>query len=309
MAGPYAVTAGASANEVILDAPIIDDYSVSEGEEEPFYVFGTADNIYKQCKVSNIRPSGEGVVQITAVVYRPETYSFDTSDPPALNNSSVPPIIPGLPTVTGLTVTPYPDSVTQVIATWNPSVGADHYVIEISHDGVVWEPQGTVTTTSYFITVSEGHLWVRVAAINVGRGPWINWDGDVGEADNIPGDIETIALSSAWTGDSVSIEWNVPALASGYRVDVYDVADPIGAPNGILSNSYNTTNPTFTYDLETAEAQGATVRDLRFVVVATNSLGDSETAIEISANNPKPLAPTGLSSTLITTDSTDEPGS
>jgi hypothetical protein len=57
---------------------------------------------------------------------------------------------------------------------WKPSPWADYYLVEQSSDGVKWTRSGEPSSSNYTATALYGsHTIVRVAAVGLARGPWV----------------------------------------------------------------------------------------------------------------------------------------
>ena len=179
-AGPYRVEAGADEFQVVLIDSVEDAFFFDDVHELPLYQFGVADQWGKLCKVVDIRPSDQDTVEVVSVNYDQRIHTFDELAAPPLENPTTPPTVPSLPVVTGLQVTPIPDTTKFVQVTWNPALGAKSYVLQESPDGSTWSNVDTVVMTAYTLPIMKGHLYLRVAGINTGAGPWDTWDGAVG---------------------------------------------------------------------------------------------------------------------------------
>lgn len=295
-AGPFVATAGVDEFHVVVGSSVGSDYFFDDIHEKPMFLFGRTDLWGKLMTVVGLQPIDEDMVEIKAVNYDSRLFSYDALTAPAMNTPSLPPGIPALPEVLNLVVQAMPDTVQQVMASWDPAIGALYYLVQVSSNGTDWEIVDSTTATSYVLTVTAGHLWVRVAGVNLGAGPWATWDGDVGEATTIPGNITGLELQTAFTGTFAKIQWVSQLIASSYEVKVYQDA------GATLMRTVNTYDPTYTYSYENAQEDGTVSRDLRFSVRAQNSLGYSETPTTLDASNPVPAAPTSPASSIDTDD-------
>lgn len=292
--GIYEVTAGASSKQVILATDLGDELLFSTLTEAPTFMFGVADSWSRICRVISTKPSGKNQVEIVAEGYEAITHSFDDLIPPELDQDSTPVSVPDLPTVTGLTVSQQPDSLNVAQVSWQPALGAQSYRLQSSVNGTDWIDEETLTGTSYTLMVSAGHLWLRVAGINVGQGGWDDWDGEVGTQTTVPYNVTTLELQSAFTGTFCKIQWYAVVNADYYRVQVYQGAT--------LMRSTDVSGQTYTYSIENALQDGEPSRDLTFDVVAVNDVGESTTPATLVATNPIPPALTGHSTELISED-------
>lgn len=190
--GPFAVTEGTSPNIVILGA------SLTAGElalipsgdtkEKPVFAFGVATEYARKCRVVNIQISGEEEVEIEAVEDNPTVYSHDNENPPSYTEPTIPDRTPDLPSVTGLIVRDIPARTPFTQAVWNAALGAQSYVVEGSYNNVDWFRLGVTTAPITYLrfNANPGTFYVRVAAVNNGRGPWSTvWSGTIGDTAGI----------------------------------------------------------------------------------------------------------------------------
>lgn len=286
-AGPYECVAGNASNVVILVDTIEDPFYFDDIHEPPLYQFGVADQWAKLCKIVDIRPTDGENIEIACTNYDARVHTFDTLDAPPLD-STTPPDVPALPTVTGLRVQQLPDTFKFVTMSWNPALGATAYIVQQSSNGTDWENVDRVTTTSYTLAVVKGYLYLRVAGVNVGAGPWDTWVGEVGVPSGPPNNIVGLQLQQPFTGTFAKIQWESVANASSYKVEVYK-------DNGAtLLRQVFVSGLTYTYSAENAQEDLANTRYLQFQVLATNALGDSDTAAVLNVSNPVPAVVTGI---------------
>ncbi len=179
---PVAPTAVPDAKVVafLVNVPIDwQDFAYDGTEIKPHFQFGKATLTGRLCKVANLQPAEKDTVQITAVNYDSRVYTgLDEIDP--LPEVPVTPAFPALPSVRGLKVVFVPNEVRKVMATWFPSRGAKHYVIQYSITGNEgeWETIADgLKDTFITFSVQPGYIYVRVAAVNTGQGPWKYWTG------------------------------------------------------------------------------------------------------------------------------------
>lgn len=295
-AGPFVVTAGSDEFHVVVGSSVGTDYFFDDIHEKPMFLFGRTDMWGKLMTVVGLQPIDEEVVEVKAVNYDARLFSYDALEAPAFNTPTLPPGIPALPTVLNLVVQALPDTVQQVIASWDPALGAKYYLVQTSSNGDDWEIIDSTTAINYVLTVTPGTLWVRVAGVNLGAGPWAEWDGVVGEATTIPGNITGLELQSAFNGTFAKIQWVSQLIASSYEVKVYKTTGMT------LMRTVTTYDPTYTYSNENAQEDGTVARDLTFSVRAENTLGFSATPATVDASNPVPAAPGSPASTILEDD-------
>lgn len=284
----------------------VDDYTVQIGatqapvtvkadQEPPLFQFGLGDNWSKICRVNEINPSTKETVSVKAVVYNQIIHSFDNLPVPDYGDEGSSVAIPALPVVTGLRVNTIPNEINRIQITWTPALGAQSYVLQTSSDGVNWVTVVTTTSTIHTMEVLYEKLWVRVAGINRGQGPWAVWDGDVGSESEAPSNVKGLALVSPFVGRQMSVQWEQVINANYYEVEVYDVT-----ASRVL-RTVNTTSINFSYTSDDAKTDGSTSREFRISVVAVNAIGRSATPTQITASNPQPLKTMNVTSSLRST--------
>lgn len=173
VAGPYAVTPGASAHQVVLaSAPSFTPYT-GGNEERTHYAFGWADTWRQPARVLSVRPQGLYRVEIEAVG---EDANVHTAEVGMLAPVAVTSQLAGYtnaPAVAGLTARSMPSAPDKMLLTWQPSPWADYYLIEQSSDGERWTRTGESGTSNYSATALYGSSTiVRVAAVGIAKGPW-----------------------------------------------------------------------------------------------------------------------------------------
>lgn len=172
--GPYAVTAGATDHQVILQSiPVITPY-VGGAEERTHYSFGWADTWRQPARLLSARPRGLYQIEIEAINEDDNVHTAETGQiapvkiTSQLNSYTTAPIVAGL---TAYSMNNAPD---KMLLAWKPSPWADYYLVEQSSDGVRWTRTGEPTSSNYTGTALYGsHTIVRVAAVGLARGPWV----------------------------------------------------------------------------------------------------------------------------------------
>ena len=295
--GSYVVTEGANESEAILSAPIT-GWEVTEFEEPPFFAFG--ESVRKDYKVTSITPQNEEEVLIEAVNYDELIYSYDTETAPDFITVPSVPALPEVPTVANLQLTQGVD-LTKATATWDDlGGGADYYILQVSLDNENWTDAGTHTvTTAEIFDTPVGQYYARVAGVSTGRGAWATWSGTLGTATLNPDNVPAFRLLNQFTGLACETTWSTPNLAEGYNMKVYILpADTLVFDDDLpLQNTYS-------FTAEDVATVTPPLRDYRLEIVATNSIGTSETAQTLTVNNPAPAVPTGITSVIVTEDAT-----
>ena len=204
VAGPYSATAGVDAYHVTLT-----DWTGSEptpdiggDRERSHFAFGPSNEQYIKCRVLALRPKSAETVEIAAVVESDYVHTADTGTAPGVTAWQLPSKFTS-PVVAGLTGSSMPDQPDYMILSWQPAAGADHYLIEQSNGDDTWTRTGEVAAANYSAIALYGPTTIiRVAAVGLTRGPWVEigysglasyfWTGD---ANNL------------WSAD-VNLMWN-----------------------------------------------------------------------------------------------------
>lgn len=171
--GPYVVTAGAAANQIVLaSAPSITPYTGQE-EERTHIAFGWGATWAQFGRVVSVRPKDETTVEIICINEDPSVHSADAGvfAPPV--NASQLPSTPSAPVVEGLRAKSSTGDVGQMLITWQPSPGAEYYLVEQSADGESWTRSGETRAANFTAQALYGsQTIIRVAAVGSLRGTW-----------------------------------------------------------------------------------------------------------------------------------------
>lgn len=177
--GPYEVTAGAEADQVVLEVnPETDDprfkFYIGQREERTHYAFGWGETWSQPARVLSARPLDMEHVEIIAINEDPLPHTIDQGvNAPAVVSSQLAGVQTA-PTIAGLKAWSMPGSSEKMLLSWRPSPGATHYLVEQSCDGNSWTRTGEPTTSNYTGTALYGNATlVRVAAVGLTRGPWV----------------------------------------------------------------------------------------------------------------------------------------
>lgn len=171
--GPYTVTAGANAYQVVLaTSPSFTPYT-GQGEERTHFSFGWSETWRQPAKVIAVRPRGLFQVEVEAINEDPSVHTAEVGQTaPAITTSQLGSTVTA-PTVVGVTAYIMPFQPNKLVVSWQPAPSADSYVIELSSDGDTWTSAGTATSTSMTTVALYGaDTQVRVAGIGLTRGPW-----------------------------------------------------------------------------------------------------------------------------------------
>jgi len=175
--GPCSVTEDAqkTPNKLILES--LPDFTIrTSGEgERTHYMFGWGAAWGLKCRVIAVRPKGMYSVEIEAVNEEQNVHTAeDGVVMPVLETSQLSGMVVA-PSITGLAVTTSSTDASLMIITWQPSSYADHYVVELSPNGVdSWIRVGNnVTSTDFYVkALYRIDTWVRVCAVGLKQGPW-----------------------------------------------------------------------------------------------------------------------------------------
>jgi hypothetical protein len=175
VSGPYIVTATAEADVVHLTTPMDMTPYTGGNQERTRFAFGPGETWRQLARVVTIRPRGTETVDIECVNEDPSVHTADVGvTAPPVQSSQLPGTAKA-PVVTALYLSAQPGAPLSLIASWPPATGADHYLLEQSGDGgLTWQRTlDTTGTDARAEALAEGSTLVRVAAVGLLRGPWI----------------------------------------------------------------------------------------------------------------------------------------
>lgn len=181
--GPYDCSKVATNPRQVVTTTAINQTNLdfTDSHTPPVAFFGEKDRIYKKMIVTSVTSDAEDNYTITAKNYEELVYSKENAAAPALATASVPTATPTLPTVTNLEITVDSIESTEVLVTWNGAEGAEYYVLERSTDGASYEATQIVTGNSTTLfNVNPNQIFVRVAGVGAGQGPWTTASAAVG---------------------------------------------------------------------------------------------------------------------------------
>lgn len=291
--GPYTVTeipANPRQVRVVGGLPA-DEFYFDFQNEPPYFIFGVSDLVGKVCRVVNMTPQESDGVQLKAIIDDQRRHSH-YGDAPAMNQGVSAPAIPDKPVVSSVDVQNIPGSMSNVVVSWEPALGAVNYLIEQSVDGEEWFPVDTVARTTYTLPIIPGQLYVRVAGVNIGIGPFVSWSGEVGEATGPPDDLKGLVMQPPFTGVSAHPHWQPSAQASSYLVEIFT--------QGTKRGEFETTETNYEFTIDAAREIGAVYRTITFTVTPKNVPYGAGVPASITVGNPSPakFLDEHLSSTL-----------
>lgn len=178
--GPWLATAGVDEYHAILDEAL--DFTPDTGytREKTSFTFGRGESYRKLARVLAVRPRSIYQVEISCINEDDAVHTADSGIvPPPSNYWNLPSVITR-PLVTGLQVTlSGTASNPQLAITWLPAAGAERYYVETSYDsGSSWQRRGEVSISNLLVPSQRGTVFVRVAAVGLTRGEWVEWVGD-----------------------------------------------------------------------------------------------------------------------------------
>lgn len=196
VSGPYVVTAGDSVYKLVLaESPDITPYVGSE-EERTHITFGWGDTWAQLGRIVSIKPRDEYTVDVVCVNEDPSVHSADIGIfAPAVSSSQLP-TPQSAPALIGLSARSMPGAPDQMLLTWQPSPGAEYYIVEQSADGLSWNRTGETRASNYTaISLYGSQTIIRVAAIGSLRGAYATLNYAL-EADYM------------WASDSSTLMWS-----------------------------------------------------------------------------------------------------
>ena len=204
--GPFHAIAGATSKEVIITGLSDTDLlNVTGNWERTHYTFGWAETWRQEARVLQVLPKDDYRVEIIAINEDPSVHTADTGiTAPAVQTSQLPTLYT-YPTLVGLISRSQPDNPEMMLLSWEPTPGADHYLIEQSEDGTNWTRTGEVRTNTYTaIAIYGAATLVRVAAVGLTVGPWVTI-GYGSSADYMWSATDTDLM---WNADDTTLMWS-----------------------------------------------------------------------------------------------------
>lgn len=278
--GPFTATATEDQQQIVIHSEEDIDFLLGGQNEPMLYMFGVANSIGKYMRVVKIEPQGNEIIRIIAVNDAPIVHTFDDLDPTPLEQIALPPVPPAVPEIDELTLTQLDSEQYIVQASWTAAFGAQYYIIQSSEDGDNWQERGTTTRTSIQFQALAGDLWVRVAAVNEGQGPWI-------EEQVALRFIIALVEDIPWEALEWQISWQEVLLATGYVVKVYDNTQS----EPVLERTETVTDREYNYDYTKAVADGNLNREMLVTVdpIFVDEDGEEPTELELSNAIPTPV--------------------
>jgi hypothetical protein len=289
--GPYVCTPVPDLPKIIQLAVALDleEFEVDQYSEPPRFWFGATGKEMIWHKIIKIEPAGKDSAKITLVPYSDEIYQHDDAIAPPIDVINEPPTIPTAPIINGLDVNMVPDDLEQVLASWNPALGATSYNVEISLDGETYTFLANTTAASIRLDIpDENYIYVRVSGVGQFVGPWAYWEGEVSMPEVPPSKITGLRIDGNANGATILFQWDADPMAEEYTIVFLIGANILG--------TYTTTTPAFAYLGSQAQADadesGETLAGtFNAYVFATNALDDGPNSDPLSVVNSIPTDP------------------
>jgi hypothetical protein len=248
MFGPVGVSYGGGPNKLTLAS--LPDFNVrTDGAgERTHYVFGWGETWGLKARVLSIRPKGIHLVEIEAVN---EDYNVHTAENGMITPSQITSQLSSgdaAPAVEGLVVTTMPGDASIMLLSWRPSAYADHYLVEVSPDGInswsrVGEPRASEHTAN---AIHRSSTWVRVAAVGLKQGAWsiVQYSAPT----IIPWDAVAANFTVSMVNSMAELSWDTSndLNVKGYEIrvgdDTWEDSEAIVTAHGSSSFSWQPTS-------------------------------------------------------------------
>jgi len=153
--GPYAITAGLQANQVILaTAPTFTPYT-GMGEERTHYAFGWADTWRQLARVLAVKPQGLYQVAIECVNEDSNVHTADAGVTTPMMITSQLAGFQNAPLVVGATAHPMRGNPNTMLIAWPAAAYAASYLVEQSADGATWTRSGETTVPNLALPYTD----------------------------------------------------------------------------------------------------------------------------------------------------------
>ncbi len=284
MSGPWTCVAGLDATQLILtQTPDMIPYTGSS-QERTHFAFGPGQSYATNVLIRSVRPRNDHMVEIMAVNDDPAVHAADGSgSAPAGPASWLLPAVSVQQPITGLNVVQGGSPQTPTLSlSWQPSPGADHYIVQTSADGIAWATASDPSTSACVISVFPGPIFVQVAAVGLTVSTWVQWTGNAGASIAPPSNVLNLALAEPFTGPICKISWSDAARATSYTVQVW------AGSTLAMVRSRTVFATHFEYSASDATSDGGPWRNLSFKVIANGSGGATSDAwSSLSVSNPQ----------------------
>ncbi|MGV0961438.1 MAG: host specificity factor TipJ family phage tail protein [Limnohabitans sp.] len=178
--GPYEVTPGANADQVILQqTPSQTPYTGGDYERTQV-AFGWAQTWRQLAKVVAIRPRGLYQVEVEAINEDPSVHTAESGQvAPAVQTSQLTTLYT-TPLIADLTLRSSTTDNSKALLTWTPAPGAETYQIEMAAGvspyatNLTWTRVGETSANNFAVTALYGvQTLIRVRGVGLTAGPWV----------------------------------------------------------------------------------------------------------------------------------------
>lgn len=267
--GPVTVTAGTDEFHVDMLAPLPAGLLFDDDHERPMYVFGLAEEEARLCVVTGLTPEDGGRVAVKAVNYDSRVFGFGPAVTPGKGAEPRAVQETAFAAVTGLNVWKIAGTNEFVQVSWQLTVGAKEYILELSQDGVHYDRLRTTQDTVYIMRVHHPRIkYLRVAGVSADStvGPWFDWHGYVGTVAARPGDVLDLHVLTDGPGTS-TVTWDTLANTDAYVLEIQEY------PSGIHLHSVTVYGLAYTYTLAMGAVDGMVGRQITVNVRGRNLKG------------------------------------
>lgn len=307
----YTITPSSSFTDTLTVTALSEDLTRLDGEEPLICQFGEVGKLNKLLRVKSINPIDINTVEISCVTNDNRIYDFDEiDDDPTVVSGYIDDM--DLPVLGDIIVKPTNVDHTKAIVTWPINPYAKSYVIQYSYDNSEWTKAANITNNSYSFNVIPGQLYIRVAAINKGRGPWSTFSGTLSAITAVPEQIDGVELREE-PEDSFVIGWNGAMDCQEYLVACYSgwgtaYADRIGVKvfKAPLTKQLLTKSCKIEFTKEWLKDRCSKTsnffgREFTFTVQGKNSIGYGQfsEALLVQKSSLSDHLPTNLTHTLV----------
>lgn len=173
--GPYLVTQGSSADQVVFaETPSIEPY-VDQAQERTHFAFGWADTVVQPARLLSAKPSGMTRWVIECVGESSNVHTAeDGAITPTVTTSQLGNFT-ATPLLTGLVLKASTSTRRVIDVSWAATAWADTYYVEQSLDaGNTWTRIAETSQTSCQASVARGTTClIRAAAVGTAKGDWV----------------------------------------------------------------------------------------------------------------------------------------
>ncbi len=207
--GPYAAEPGVDEFHAVLDSALSFVPSLDTSRERTSYSFGNGSEHGRLALITGIRPRGLNRVEIQTINEDPAVHLADTGEVPPVSSQWNLPAVIRRPVITELSVNLSGTATSPLLSvSWPAAAGAYNYIVQVSYDaGSTWLTMAEPTMSQCAFPVRRGTLNLRVAAIGLSRGDWVEYVGNPFLA--APPDVSTLLVTRQSDGTR-QFNWVLP---------------------------------------------------------------------------------------------------